>query len=70
MQKNSYGHVEHLYKDVLLPGALEGTFCNWHCYMQNYPDLKDAGITSAEAAEAHYISHGESEGRNCRCNLS
>ena len=36
---------------------------NWKQYLQNYPDLKEAGITNCEQAWNHYQRFGKQEGR-------
>ena len=38
---------------------------NWVNYVQRYPDLQQAGIDNADKAIAHYIHHGQNEGRKC-----
>src|SRR5437868_7038068 len=34
-------------------------------YLEHYPDLKRAGITTQESALTHWINHGKKEGRVC-----
>ena len=36
---------------------------NWQDYIQRYPDLQAAGITSDKDALTHWIQHGNAEGR-------
>lgn len=36
---------------------------NWINYIENYKDLRDAGIDTEEKAYKHWINHGEKEGR-------
>ena len=36
---------------------------DWQGYLNNYPDLRKAGITTANGALEHWLSHGKSEGR-------
>ena len=38
---------------------------DWQGYLNNYPDLRKAGITTANSAMEHWLSHGKSEGRTC-----
>jgi len=42
--------------------------CDWQCYLSRYPDLQTAlGATNTAGAEAHYLAHGQPEGRDCTC---
>ena len=43
--------------------ALPGDF-NWQTYVNNYEDLRKAGIDTENEALAHYYLHGRTEGRN------
>ena len=43
--------------------ALPGDF-NWQTYVNNYEDLRKAGINTENEALAHYYLHGRTEGRN------
>lgn len=36
---------------------------DWKCYVDNYPDLKEAGINDCEQAWNHYQRYGKQEGR-------
>jgi len=40
---------------------------NWQCYLDRYEDLQKAFGTDLKAAENHYKTDGEKEGRNCYC---
>ncbi len=41
---------------------------NWEQYVNNYEDLKKAGINNIDNAWNHWINHGQYEGRHCQTN--
>ena len=42
--------------------------CDWQCYLDNNPDLKNAfGANNVVAAETHWTNTGKNEGRDCSC---
>ena len=41
---------------------------NWQNYIQNYPDLKAAGITTRRQAIKHWVMHGQKENRTDKLN--
>ena len=47
------------------------TFFDWQYYINNYEDLRNAGIDNEEKAYDHWVNNGKSEGRICYmyCNL-
>jgi len=46
----------------------EKTVCDWQCYLDNNPDLREAfGKNNVEAAEKHFKRKGYKEKRHCNC---
>lgn len=44
--------------------------CNWQCYLDRYIDLQIAyGTTNTADADAHFQQYGQSEGRDCTCQI-
>eukprot|EP00928_Gymnodinium_smaydae_P065783 TRINITY_DN4887_c0_g1_i10.p1 TRINITY_DN4887_c0_g1~~TRINITY_DN4887_c0_g1_i10.p1 ORF type:complete len:741 (+),score=51.09 TRINITY_DN4887_c0_g1_i10:468-2690(+) len=41
--------------------------CDWDCYLERYPDLRDLVGTSSKKLEEHYNAQGKKEGRDCTC---
>ena len=42
---------------------------NWNCYLNRYPDLKNAFGSNLKEAQNHYFQYGIYEGRDYRCKL-
>jgi len=60
---NTHGFIENrTYKSIVDAEIMNDT-CDWQTYLNNYPDLHDAGIFTKEAAIQHWNQHGKREGR-------
>jgi len=44
-------------------------FCDWGCYLDNYPDLKADYGTDWRKGRQHYIDSGINENRDCTCHI-
>jgi len=42
-------------------------YCDWKCYLENYPDLKEQFGDDERAAMMHYYQHGKEDHRDCTC---
>ena len=42
-------------------------FCDFKCYLNNYPDLKAQFGDDVDKAKNHWYQDGQREGRDCSC---
>lgn len=62
---NTHGIAENRTDKPLTEEVVHDDTFDWETYITNYPDLREAGISSKEDATSHWNAHGKKEGRVC-----